>query len=748
MVQQACKRGIQSSMKRWIRVAALAALVTSCATPKPTTPPVVEDTGASTSKSGGGTPRPVASKPVGVYATPVPPTPRPTATPTPAPTPTPTPPPLVNLRGAIVDATDQVVENAAIKVFAPDGDGAVIAEGKSDALGNFVVEVPRGKPFNVEASEGERVGFKAGVRVGVPSFQITIAKGSKVLGKVSAPKAPAVTDFSGVVVTIPGSPYKATALADGSYEIPNVPAGTFDIFASKEGLGSALGANVQVRSNQVALVGLLSFDVTTPKIVAVAPASGGVGAEFRVSGSGFGQAGAPVQISVGGVAVVAPTRLSDTTLVGTVPVGAKSGEVLVKIGELPSNPGSFQVIKTLTIAALDGPLLVGGTRTYVATAKDEAGATITGPSLDWSTSTATLVEVKAGFVKALAVGDATIAVRSGEAVGTLSVLVAPFLATVATLAGSTPGHQDGDGMAARFKQPAGLLIGDDGELYLADAGDHRIRRVTRAGAATTIAGDGTAGYVNADGAEARFDTPLALGRGATLLVAESGMPGLRAIDLAAAGKPVTAFAGDGTVGDAEGPRADARFTEPAAIVVSPDGTYVADAGAHRIRLIAADGTVTTFAGAEAGFADGPLAAARFSAPRGLALAGDGSLFVADTGNHRIRQIKGGVVTTVAGGAEGDVLGLAAAARFKAPVGLAVATDGGLFIADSGNHRIKLLTPAGLVQRVAGAATSGAVEGTGDAARFNLPWGLAIDGAGVLYVADKENARIRKVTFTK
>ena len=161
------------------------------------------------------------------------------------------------------------------------------------------------------------------------------------------------------------------------------------------------------------------------------------------------------------------------------------------------------------------------------------------------------------------------------------------------------------------------------------------------------------------------------------------------------------------------------------------------------------GTVTTFAGGARGSADGTGADAHFRYPQGVAVDGDGNVYVVDTENHTIRKVTpAGVVTTLAGtaGSSGSADGAGAAARFFYPGGVAVDGEGNVYVADNENHTVRKVTPAGVVTTLAGTArSSGSADGTGAAARFNNPQGVAVDGDGNLYVADNNNHAIRKVT---
>ena len=170
-----------------------------------------------------------------------------------------------------------------------------------------------------------------------------------------------------------------------------------------------------------------------------------------------------------------------------------------------------------------------------------------------------------------------------------------------------------------------------------------------------------------------------------------------------------------------------------------------------IRKITPAGVVTTFAGTagQSGSADGTGAAARFTNPEGTAVDGAGNVYVADTFNDTIRKITpAGVVTTLAGtaGQGGSADGTGAAARFAFPTGVAVDGAGNVYVADTDNDTIRKITPAGVVTTLAGTAgQSGSADGTGAAARFNSPFGLAVDGAGNIYVADEDNDAIREIT---
>jgi streptogramin lyase len=212
---------------------------------------------------------------------------------------------------------------------------------------------------------------------------------------------------------------------------------------------------------------------------------------------------------------------------------------------------------------------------------------------------------------------------------------------------------------------------------------------------------------------------------------------------------VTTLAGTGTEGFADGPGNTAQFNYPTGVAVAPNGTvYVADQGNHRIRAInPTTGQVTALAGSTAGFADGPGNTAQFNFPTGVAVAPNGTVYVADQENQRIRAINPttGQVTTLAGSSAGFADGPGNTAQFLYPQGVAVAPNGTVYVGDTGNNRIRAINPTTSRVTTLAGSNRGFADGTGTNAQFDFPYGVAVAPNGTIYVADWFNHRIRKIS---
>jgi hypothetical protein len=361
-------------------------------------------------------------------------------------------------------------------------------------------------------------------------------------------------------------------------------------------------------------------------------------------------------------------------------------------------------------------------------------------------------------------------------------------AFVSTAAGEgSPGFQDGASNVTRFSDPFGVAVATDGTVYVADAGEkNRILKLTPRGELSALAG-GSEGYADGAGEAASFNTPsaLALDAAGNLYVADTGNNRIRKVTPEGL---VTTVAGDGTAGFRDGASAQAQFDAPVGVAVDKDGNvYVADTYNDRVRLVTKDGRVRTLAGAgRPGLADGGASEALFFTPCAVAVSEAGEVYVADTGNGRLRKVtKDGQVSTLnvydptataapapqdsAGesgpsasatqsrGASpaptGDANAQANAPQANAyapfalskPAGLALTRDGFLYVTELDGGRVVQVAPDGAVYVIAGLG-SGFADGDGrEAARFNQPAGLALAPDGSLLVADGANYLLRRVT---
>lgn len=333
-------------------------------------------------------------------------------------------------------------------------------------------------------------------------------------------------------------------------------------------------------------------------------------------------------------------------------------------------------------------------------------------------------------------------------------LVAPSQTSythVSTYAGSGAyGTNDSPGTAARatFNTPLGVAVDRYGHVYVADTFNHMIRKIAATGQVSTLAGSGVAGASDGAGTAASFNEPrgIAVGYDGTVYVAEFGNHLIRKISPQGV---VSTLAGSGRPGDADGMGSAAAFRVPEGLVVVGDGSvYVADTFNHKIRRIAPNGQVSTLAGSgRPGSADGTGSMASFNAPVGIAFH-DGVLVIGDSGNHMVRRIDvaSGLVTTLAGSTtSGSADGVGAAASFYHPEGVAIDTAGDVHVADFDNHRVRKISANGTVSTVAGTGSVGSADGNGTNASMRGPFGVAVDHSGNVYVADAYNHAIRKLT---
>jgi sugar lactone lactonase YvrE len=342
----------------------------------------------------------------------------------------------------------------------------------------------------------------------------------------------------------------------------------------------------------------------------------------------------------------------------------------------------------------------------------------------------------------------TVANGSGSATANFAdVSVAcnePTSYLVSTLAGSgAQGSEDGAGANSTFATPFGVSIDAAGNVYVADS---YIRKITAAGVVSKPAGSGALGSAEAGAIWTLSYTGLAVDAAGNVYVANANKSKIHKITAAGV---VSTLAGSGSQGSADGAGANATFSYPRGLAVDAAGNvYVADYNNHKIRKITAAGVVSTLAGSGSqGSADGAGAIATFSFPAGVAVDAAGNVYVADSENQKIRKITAaGVVSTLAGsGSQGSADGAGANASFNSPFGVSIDAAGNVYVADSNNYKIRKITAAGVVSTLAGSGSPGNADGAGANATFSWPTGISVDANGVVYVVDTFNNKIRKLT---
>jgi uncharacterized protein (TIGR03437 family) len=335
--------------------------------------------------------------------------------------------------------------------------------------------------------------------------------------------------------------------------------------------------------------------------------------------------------------------------------------------------------------------------------------------------------------------------------------------TISTIAGIGASGFTGDGgqaTAANLAFPAAIAFDSAGNMYIADASNSRVRKVATDGTITTFAGTGDFGDFGDTNVatKAGMNRPygVAVDKAGNVYIADTYNDSIRKV--AAAGGIMSTFAGtsvQGFSGDG-GAATGATLDTPTALALDAAGNlYIADTNNHRIRKIGTDGNINTVAGtggASSSGDGGPAASAALNSPEGVAVDSAGNIYIADTASHRVRKISlDGTINTVAGngngGEQGDG-GPAIQASLYYPKGLAVdPLSGNLYIGDWLNSRVRVVTPDGNIYTVAGNG-SYAYYGDGgpaSSAALRFPWGLAVDSAGKVYVADDENSSIRLLT---
>ena len=557
---------------------------------------------------------------------------------------------------------------------------------------------------------------------------------------------------AGVVSTLAG-----TATVQGSFD----GTGTAAQFMNPSGIALDSGGNLYVADNT-------TVRMITPAGVVTTYAGDAGGAMGNADGTGSDALFYlnPATATLNGVAVdrngnvyVADTGNSTLRKITPTAISGLTGSLQVTLASAPAG-AQWQI---------DGGIWDGGTW-Y------NSGATV--PSLSVGLHT-----ISFKSPSGVAPGDRTVTVLNGKTVSATASYVGTMAQTVMTVTGSAGvfGSSDGALNAALYATPNGITRDGVGNIYVADTANHTIRKITPAGVVSTFVGDATAipgnipapapDGIDGRGSAARFHTPtgVAVDKSGNVYVADSKYCAIRKITPAGivttlagsltytplrdANGHIVSFNVAGKQGSTDAKGSAALFNNPTALAVDRNGyVYVADTGNNTIRKITPDGTVTTLAGnalVNAGSADGTGSAALFNAPVGVTVDASGNVYVADGGNFTIRKITpNGTVTTLAGnaGVQGSFDGTGTAAEFYQPSGVAVDKYNNVYVTDYST--VRKITSAGVVATLAGdpSGAVGSTDGAGNAARFYCPNGVIVDADGShIYLADANNNTLREIT---
>lgn len=412
-----------------------------------------------------------------------------------------------------------------------------------------------------------------------------------------------------------------------------------------------------------------------------------------------------------------------------------------------------QVLKIIEIASVNPT--EGRAETEVTILGINLGTDITKVSVFFNETEAEIsmltdTSIKTNVPRGATTGNIKVIVEGEEIQGPeFNYLITP--AQVTTFAGQeTDGDIIGPLTEASFNLPIGILKDSQGMIYVADVSNHKIKKIDPVQKIVTLLAGSTIGNMNGTGANVMFANPrlMAFDSNENIIVSDQSNHQIKKITLDGV---VTTITGIGTAGFDNGPSTTATFRTPMGIAVDAfNNIYVSDFNNHSIRKITAAGAVTTIAGTGvAGDLNGVGIAAQLNNPVDLAIAADGNIFVADYKNHKIKKIApdGTVTTAVGSGIVGDVDGSINEAQFNLPQDVLIATDGTIYIADTANHKIKKVTTDGIVTTIAGTGIAGADDGDALSATFTNPRELLLDdSSGEIYVVTDDTIRIISPEF--
>lgn len=496
-----------------------------------------------------------------------------------------------------------------------------------------------------------------------------------------------------------------------------------------------------------------------PVITAIEPDSAEAGREITITGEHFSSTPDKNTVTFSGDVAGTVNNASATELKVTVPQGAGSGPVTVEVNGLSATSAMNFTLKV-------PPKITGFTP---ASAKYGEHITITGENFG-PTPSDNRVEFGIGAAVIVSASETELVVEVPKAAGNGSILVRnhhglnhasaeefiyELTVTVSTVAGNgTAGYVDGPASSAQLDRPMGIELGPAGDIYFTEAGNHTVRRISAGGQVSTVAGTGTAGFKNGSVDSAQFNSPqdITFDADGNIYIADNLNHRIRKI-LTSSSEVVT-LAGNGTQGYVDNSDGQlAEFSFPRGILFGNDGNfYVAESGNDVIRKITLGGGTSTLAGdGTEGYADGTGTAAKFKSPSHLYNAGQ-ILYVAATENYRIRTVNFATaeVSTLAGsGSTTSSDGPLLDAGIAAPWGITAGGKWGFYFSEVGSgsdYNVKIIRD-GLVTTIAGNG-QGFTDGDGSVAQFYTPFGLALVQEGtadIIYVADFLNHAIRKIT---
>ena len=438
-------------------------------------------------------------------------------------------------------------------------------------------------------------------------------------------------------------------------------------------------------------------------------------------------------------------KKKSTVTAPTVPVLTTTNVIINLTATTAQSGGSITSIGDATITA--NGICYSTTDKTPTTSDSKTSDTVNLSTLIFKTNLAGLSPSTTYYMRAYAINSAGTgygAVVTFTTTSTSSI----FTATATTIAGNgTAGYTDGSATTAQFNSPQGIVADAQGNFYISDTYNNVIRKISAGGVVSTFAGSGAIGNANGTGTGAQFYGPqgLAIDASGNVYVADAGNDAIRKITPAGVVSTFAGYAIAGTPisGFEDGQGSIARFNSPHGLTFDGQGNLlVADRGNNNIRRITPGGLVTTLSGTiKAGYVNATAGiAASYNNPTAVAVDAAGDIYVADQGNSAIRKItNAGIVTTVAGGpTQSSDVGY--------PAGMVIDANGTLFISDE-SGRVMELTSAGALYSLAGNInTAGFANGTGAVVQFNSPQSITMDTQGNFYVADSNNNIVRKLVL--